>query len=69
MPERCGHLEPLAAGCATSQPRHVCCRAGLVEEDQAVRLLAHPRQSPLDPFVTPLGYVGAALLGGPQCFF
>lgn len=34
-----------------------------------MRFLAHPRQSPPDPFVTPLGDVGAALLGGLQCFF
>ena len=69
MAERSGHLEPLATGRAASQPRHVRGCAGLVEEDQAMRLLAHPRQSPLDPFVTPLGYVGATLFGGLQCFF
>jgi hypothetical protein len=52
-----------------AQPRHVGPGAAFVDEDQPVRLGAHPRLPPAGPFGARRAHVGARALAGDQRFF
>ena len=56
-------------GAAAAQPGHLGRRAGLIEKDQPVWLLAHARLALGRPVLARLAHVGAFLFAGPQRFF
>ena len=69
MPERSFRPKTLTLGAAATQARHLGVGAGLVQEDQSVRLKAHLRLPLGHPFVTGLSDVGTILFAGLQGFF
>ena len=62
-------VQALAPSAAPAQPGHLGRGAGLIDEDQPVRLLAQPRLAPGAPVLARLADVGALLFAGPQRFF
>ncbi len=60
---------PRAAPRPAAGPRHVGLGAAFVDEDQPVRLLAHPRLTQLGPFGARRAHVGALPLAGDQRLF
>ena len=69
MPERSFSTKTLPLGAAAAQARHLGGGAGLIQEDQAVRLKAHLRLPFGHPFVARLSDVGTILFAGLQSFF
>jgi len=67
--ERRPGLQASPAARAAAQTRHLGRRAGFVEEDQPVDLIAHPRLAAHFPLVTGLPYVLALGLQCQQGFF
>ena len=67
--ERCRGLQAGPATRPATQTGHLGRRAGFVEEDQAVDLLAHARLAVRLPLLTRLTHVLAPGLRGQQCFF
>jgi hypothetical protein len=61
--------QPRAAPRPAAQPRHVGLGAAFVDEDQPVRLLAHPRLTPPGPFGARRAHIGALPLAGDQRLF
>jgi hypothetical protein len=60
---------PDAAPRPTAQPGHVGLGGAFVDEDQPVRLLAHPGLTPPRPVRPRRAHVGALALAGDQRFF
>ena len=69
VPERRIGLQPGTPASPATQTGHLGRRAGFVEEDQAVDLLAHARLAVRLPLLTRLAHVLAPGLRGQQCFF
>jgi hypothetical protein len=61
--------EPLAFASPASQSGHLGGRRGLIDEDQPMRLLAHPRLATAPPCPPSLGNVSACGFVGQQRFF
>ena len=68
MAERRLGAQPLAFGTSAAQARHLRRRAGLIEEDEPVRLKPHPRL-PGGPCLACGCDVRTVLLAGQQRFF
>ena len=62
-------LQPGAAARPAAQAGHLRRRAGLIEEDQSMAVLAHERLAMRFPLLTRLTHVLALGLRGQQSFF
>jgi len=69
MPEGRAHAQPLAFARAPAQARHLGVDVGLIEKDQAVRLLAHAGLTLGLPDLALIPHVGACALCRHQGFF
>ena len=61
--------QPVTFEAATAWPRHLGIGAGLIHEDQSIRLTSHPRLALGDPFGAGGMNVRAILFRRQQCFF
>src|SRR5580692_1966719 len=68
MSERRLGEKPSPLGTAAAQTRHLGGGSSLVQEDEPVRLKAHPRLADFCPFLARLLDVGAILFARPQSF-
>ena len=69
MSERRLGEKPSPLGTAAAQTRHLGGGSSLVQEDEPVRLKAHPRLADFCPFLARVLDVGAILFARPQSFF
>ena len=69
MAERRRGAQPLTLGRPPPEPRHFGGGAGLIQENQAVSLLAHDRLAQGNPRFPVSPDVRSPLLGREQCFF
>jgi hypothetical protein len=62
-------FEPRADASTAPKPGHLRCGAGLVEENQAMDILAHERLAGCRPIMPRLLDIGALGLAGQERFF
>lgn len=69
MAERCARLEPRSFARPPPQPGHLGGGRRFIDEDQPVRLFAHPRLASAPPCPSPFGNVSASGFVRQQRFF